>query len=622
MRYTSIIIFSFITWMVVLNSVAAYADTHWANLNGTNQPPYTSYATGAHEIQDAIDAAMAGDTVRITAGLYRPDTTICLRDSIAIIGSGQDSTVIFPRNCNSHNIIGIFGPSGGAGGGIRFEYCTIRGYESHNYPCHVGIAIHLKNSTTNYISHNSFHFCDVAVELAYADAIVADNYFDSNDVAIRLDFGGPFDIHDNTIIGWPLGYGAPSEKGISNLMILLGPAKIHHNKIFLHRGTGIGFTNIGDSLQIYNNLIVSGGSLIFGVYCDCDGALIQNNTIIRSSIDPKWVLAGFTPAPGSEIIVENNSFMGLDGVVEIYDLEYGNGSIRLAYNDFWGLDSGSSGIPALKYPAGIDLDTIGNIYRNPMFTDDSLFYLQRGSPLIDKGNPAIQDIDGTRSDIGWAGGPGGVTYTYAEEPPQKPDTLIGELNTDTVYLSWSANSEADLSGYQLYRDTFAGFDPSVENLLASISSPDTAYKDSIAGIPGDLYYMLTALDTTGLESPPSNEIAVKSTGILEEKEPSGILPLSPCILGAYPNPFNISTVVEISISAVGASPAPALINIYDILGRKVSTAFDGTLEYGIHRIEWDARSYDGHSLASGIYFARLSVWGNVFGPSVKLVLQK
>ncbi len=39
-------------------SLTAYADTHWVNLNGLNQSPYGSYATGAHEIQDAVDVAV------------------------------------------------------------------------------------------------------------------------------------------------------------------------------------------------------------------------------------------------------------------------------------------------------------------------------------------------------------------------------------------------------------------------------------------------------------------------------------------------------------------------------------------------------------------------------------
>ncbi len=43
----------------------ALADTHWANPAGSNTPPYTSYATGAHYLQDAVAALSPGDTIRI-----------------------------------------------------------------------------------------------------------------------------------------------------------------------------------------------------------------------------------------------------------------------------------------------------------------------------------------------------------------------------------------------------------------------------------------------------------------------------------------------------------------------------------------------------------------------------
>ncbi|MFC1475441.1 T9SS type A sorting domain-containing protein [Candidatus Zixiibacteriota bacterium] len=100
------------------------------------------------------------------------------------------------------------------------------------------------------------------------------------------------------------------------------------------------------------------------------------------------------------------------------------------------------------------------------------------------------------------------------------------------------------------------------------------------------------------------------------------MPLLPRIVGADPNPFNSSTTIEVFIPAVGASPASVMISRYNILGRKVGAAYNGELEYGSHRIEWNARSINGHSLTSGIYFARLSVWGHEFGPVAKLILQK
>lgn len=65
----------------------------------------------------------------------------------------------------------------------------------------------------------------------------------------------------------------------------------------------------------------------------------------------------------------------------------------------------------------------------------------------------------------------------------------------------------------------------------------------------------------------------------------------------YPNPFNPSTVLRLAMPQTGR----AALKIYDLLGREVSTLFEGTLTQGAHIFNWNAES-----LPAGIYFARLS----------------
>ncbi|MCP4631732.1 MAG: T9SS type A sorting domain-containing protein [candidate division Zixibacteria bacterium] len=64
----------------------------------------------------------------------------------------------------------------------------------------------------------------------------------------------------------------------------------------------------------------------------------------------------------------------------------------------------------------------------------------------------------------------------------------------------------------------------------------------------------------------------------------------------YPNPFNPST--NISFSLPRASFVN--LNVYNLLGQKVTTLFNGKLEAGYHAYTWDATN-----VASGIYFYRM-----------------
>ncbi len=69
----------------------------------------------------------------------------------------------------------------------------------------------------------------------------------------------------------------------------------------------------------------------------------------------------------------------------------------------------------------------------------------------------------------------------------------------------------------------------------------------------------------------------------------------------YPNPFNPQTTVAFDLARSG----DVELAIYNILGRKVKTVFDGKLLKGHHEFDWDGTNDAGTSIASGVYFYRL-----------------
>lgn len=76
----------------------------------------------------------------------------------------------------------------------------------------------------------------------------------------------------------------------------------------------------------------------------------------------------------------------------------------------------------------------------------------------------------------------------------------------------------------------------------------------------------------------------------------------------YPNPFNNTT--TIAFKADGA--ADAEIVIYNWLGEKVRTLFNGKTNPGENFIEWDGRDNNNKTAASGVYFYVLKLAGREF----------
>ncbi len=70
----------------------------------------------------------------------------------------------------------------------------------------------------------------------------------------------------------------------------------------------------------------------------------------------------------------------------------------------------------------------------------------------------------------------------------------------------------------------------------------------------------------------------------------------------FPNPFNPETMISFSLD----KPGDVTLSIYDILGRTVTTLYQGYLPTGQHEFRWNGVDVNGQSVASGIYFYRLS----------------
>jgi glucuronoarabinoxylan endo-1,4-beta-xylanase len=93
--------------------------------------------------------------------------------------------------------------------------------------------------------------------------------------------------------------------------------------------------------------------------------------------------------------------------------------------------------------------------------------------------------------------------------------------------------------------------------------------------------------------------------ILTSVGPSTNLPTKFELEQNYPNPFSSSTAIPYELKTQSDIQA----TIYDILGRIIRKFNVGQQSIGLHSVLWDGRNSFGKRVASGVYFYRLSTYG-------------
>jgi len=212
---------------------------------------------------------------------------------------------------------------------------------------------------------------------------------------------------------------------------------------------------------------------------------------------------------------------------------------------------------------------------------------------------------------------GSVLYQYAD---------VQETGTCTVGIENAAGDDgllvlADRDDY--LRDGLAIlFEPPV--FIAKVFPTEGQV------VPGSSLRALVTFDATDLE--PGLHVAVMTIASNDPEEselavpllltvnsvsavPGEGLPRAVIFLGAVPNPFNPTTNLRFSLPAA----AEVELILYDVSGRRVRSLVTDHLPAGPQAVPWNGRDDAGRIVASGTYFARLTVGGISSVKSVTLV---
>lgn len=146
---------------------------------------------------------------------------------------------------------------------------------------------------------------------------------------------------------------------------------------------------------------------------------------------------------------------------------------------------------------------------------------------------------------------------------------------------------------------------------APVSQTDTSFQYAFAipppaSLTGHVYFYFSLVDSSGrqIEVPYYGSRAPFNIGwILNPQQITESL----LLFNNYPNPFNSQT----HVSFVLKNGANVSIDVYDVLGRKVRTIFNGSLSSGYQEFVWNGVSNSGQDVSSGAYFIRVSVDGAI-----------
>ena len=186
--------------------------------------------------------------------------------------------------------------------------------------------------------------------------------------------------------------------------------------------------------------------------------------------------------------------------------------------------------------------------------------------------------------------------------PVEMVSFTATANRTNAELHWSTATEVNNYGFEIERRqtstwTKVGF---VAGAGTSNAPHDYSYTDNNLS-PGRYVYRIKQTDNNGTFSyKVSAEVEI------------GLTAKEFALLSNYPNPFNPSTTIQFTLGNDGMTS----LQVYNMLGQKVETLFNGNAEAGkLYQVTLDASN-----LPSGVYFYRLE--SGSFVSTKKLILMK
>ncbi|MFQ5571494.1 MAG: trypsin-like peptidase domain-containing protein, partial [Rhodothermales bacterium] len=201
-------------------------------------------------------------------------------------------------------------------------------------------------------------------------------------------------------------------------------------------------------------------------------------------------------------------------------------------------------------------------------------------------NPSSSDLGSN----GLSASPGAQNSDGGQVLPVELVSFEALLDGQAVELFWETASETNNAGFEIQHRPGTAGSAGDWNVLSFVEGYGTTLEPqhysylAPALEPGTHRFRLKQIDFDGtFEYSPEVEVALEVPGAFH---------LSP----AYPNPFNPQTQFSLSV----AQAQRVQVEVYDVVGRRVATLFDGFMEASSSR----SMVFEAGHLPSGLYLIR------------------
>ncbi|ACF14528.1 Haemagluttinin repeat-containing protein [Chloroherpeton thalassium ATCC 35110] len=379
--------------------------------------------------------------------------------------------------------------------------------------------------------------------------------------------------------------------------------------------SGVTFSSAGTTSPT-NNVVYDGtGSVHFNNYTGgLSGARYEHDNGSDPVGNVRWTFtetksslsAGQTYTFGNDMTIKINSIGDLSSItVELVDEKPSEllTGVFHRYYDITTVPVSPSGYNVnvkLYYADGTD----GTSNEIPFSQSDSL-----ASAWVSAENDYLGPLSGSRSaSQNWAmasnvvgststGYLNGIWFiSNAQDDAALPVELLSfNLENDGVgvKVTWSTASEVDNLGFilELSTSSDSGF---VE--VASYQTNDALKGQGTVSVQTNYEYTnYSSFETGKTYYYRLSDVNLSGTKTVLETQ-SITRPNVYSLEQNYPNPFNPITTIQFNLQ----KSARTVLEVYDILGRKITTLVNDNLDAGAHVVQWNAKG-----VASGVYFYRL-----------------